>query len=177
VEHSIPPPELVRPWRTATLVATGIAGIELVLLVVAGMVLLGKSLAPEVHAAAKREALAPKHVATKTAGSAKPAAPPKAVAKLARGRTSVVVLNGNGVSGAAAEAATVVTARGYRIRQVGNAPRAGYPKTMVEYRPGYLGEARRFARDMNIGLVVPLDGMKPRQLHGAQIVMIIGAAR
>jgi hypothetical protein len=45
------------------------------------------------------------------------------------------------------------------------------------YRPGFTGEARRFARDLNLGLVSPLDGMKPAQLHGAQIVMILGASR
>ena len=51
VDHPVSSAELVRPWRTATMVATAVAGLELVLLVVAGIVLLGKSMAPDVHAA------------------------------------------------------------------------------------------------------------------------------
>jgi hypothetical protein len=178
VEHSVPQPELVRPWRTATLVATAIAGLELVLLIVAGIVLLGKSLAPRVHAAAQHRALAPKAAATKPPpAAAKTRRPPHVVAKLSRAQTKVFVLNGNGVQGAAAEAASLVEARGYRVKEVANAPHSGYAKTIVMYRPGFAGEAKRFARDLNLGLVEPLDGMKPAQLHGAQIVVILGAAR
>ena len=44
--------ELVRPWRTATLVAAGIAAVELALLVVAGLILVGRSIAPHAHSAA-----------------------------------------------------------------------------------------------------------------------------
>ena len=56
MDHPAPSSELARPWRTATLVATTVAGLELVLLVVAGIILLGKSLAPHVQAAAQRQA-------------------------------------------------------------------------------------------------------------------------
>ena len=177
MEHSAPSPELVRPWRTATIVATTIAGLELVLLVVAGMVLLGKSLAPHVHAAAERQALAPKPALTKPVPAAKPYRPPRTVATLSRAQTGVLVLNGNGVQGAAAEAASLVKARGYLVKEVGNAPRAGYARSIVMYRPGFEGEARRFARDLNLGLVEPLDGMKPAQLHGGQIVLLLGSSR
>jgi hypothetical protein len=169
-------PELVRPWRTATLVATSIAAIELVLLIVGGMVLLGKSLAPSGHAAT-HATVAPKAASVRKEAPPKPHKPARAVAKLPRSKTHVIVLNGNGVSGAAAQEASLVEARGYRIKKVGNAPRSGYAKTIVMYRPGFTGEARRFARDLNLGLVSPLDGMKPAQLHGAQIVMILGASR
>jgi LytR cell envelope-related transcriptional attenuator len=177
VDHTAPSTELVRPWRTATLVATAIAAIELALLIVCGIVLLGRSLAPHVHAAAERRALAPKRAVAKLPAAAKPARPVRVVARLPRAKTKVVVLNGNGVQGAAAEAASLVQARGYRIKQVGNAPHTGYPKTIVMYRPGFAGEAKRFARDLNLGLVEPLDGMKPRQLHGAQVLIILGASR
>ena len=57
MDHSAPSFELVRPWRTATLVATTIAGLELVLLIVFGIILLGRSLGPHVQAAAERQAL------------------------------------------------------------------------------------------------------------------------
>jgi hypothetical protein len=176
VEHSVSSPEFVRPWRTATLVATAIAGVELVLLVVAAMVLLGKSVAPHVHAAAARQALA-KPAKSRPAPAAKPTRPPHTIARVPRARIGVIVLNGNGVQGAAAEAAALVKKRGYPVKKVGNAPRTGYAKTSVFFAPGYAGEARRFAKDLNLGHVGPLDGMTPRQLHGARLVLLLGATR
>jgi len=173
-------PELVRPWRTATLVATAIAGVELVLLVVVGIVLLGKSLAPHVHAAAAHHALA---TAPAVASDPAPATTPKrshperVAATLSRGHTQVIVLNGNGVQGAAAQTAALVKARGYAVKQVGNAPRTGYARTMIMYRPGFRSEAVRFGRDLGTGAVSPLDGMTTAQLHGAHLVLIIGASR
>ena len=171
-------PELVRPWRTATIVATTIAALELLLLVVAGVVLLGKSLAPG-HAKTAQPARAAKasHKPAAAAKQPKPQHPKHVVAKLPRSKTSVIILNGNGVQGAAADEAALVEARGYRIKKVGNAAHTGYAKSLVMYRPGFAGEAKRFARDLNLGLVEPLDGLKPAALHGAQIVTIIGAAR
>ena len=176
MDHSAPLPELVRPWRTATLVATAVAAVELVLLIGAGMVLLGKSLTPGGHAATP-PAAARKAAPAHTEAAAKPHRPVRVVAKLPRARTNVIVLNGNGLQGAAAQQAALVEARGYRVKKVGNASRSGYAKTIVMYRPGFAGEARRFARDLHLGLVEPLDGMKPAQLHGAQILMILGASR
>jgi LytR cell envelope-related transcriptional attenuator len=179
VEHPVSSPELVRPWRTATLVATAIAGIELVLLIVAGMVLLGRSLAPHVHAAAQSRAHSSKPKPAAVAPhrpAAKPHHTSRAVALLPRARTGLLVLNGNGVSGAAASAASLATARGYLVKRVGNAPRSGYARSIVEYRPGYRAEALRFSRDLNVGVVSPLDGMRPAALHGAKIVLILGAS-
>jgi hypothetical protein len=176
VEHSVPPTELVRPWRTATLVATSIAGLELVLLVVAAMVLLGRSLAPQVHAAAVHRALTPKPVVVKRAPAPAPAHRRHVVVELPRAHTGVVVLNGNGVQGAAAGLASLVKARGYVVKEVGNAPQPA-AHTMVMFRPGFRREAARFGRDLNIGSVGPLDGMKPGQLHGAQVVVLLGVAR
>ena len=64
-------------------------------------------------------------------------------------RRSVLVLNGNGVQGAAAQAsAALVRARGYTVKEVGNAPRTGYARTIVMYRPGFRAEAVRFAHDL-----------------------------
>ena len=86
----------------------------------------------------------------------------------------MLVLNGNGVHGAAAGSAALIKARGYTVKKVGNAPHTGYARTMVMYRPGLRAEATRFARDLGIAVVAPLDGMKPAQLHGAQLVEILG---
>ncbi len=173
MDHSVPQLELVRPWRTATFVAAAVAALELVLLIVAGFVLLGRSLAPHAQSASTHRKAAT-HVATAPAASYRPA---PAVARLPRARTHVLVLNGNGVQGAAAQAAALVRARGYRVDRVGNAPRTGYAQSIVMYRPGFEGEGRRFGRDLGIPLVQPLDGMKPAQLRGAQVLLILGAAR
>lgn len=178
--------ELVRPWRTATLVAAGIAAVELVLLIVLGVVVLGRSLAPHVQAAATKAARESKHAATarakaKPAHAAKPK-PARTVHKarlLPRSKTGVIVLNGNGITGAAAQAATIVQARGYLVTATKNAPRTGYPRWHLMAAPGYAAEAVRFARDLDLARsrVGPLDGMTPRQLHGAKLVLILGTSR
>jgi LytR cell envelope-related transcriptional attenuator len=177
--------ELVRPWRTATLVASCVAGVELVLLVVLGIVLLGRSVAPHVRAAAARAASAPKHQKAHTASAsttkAKPAHlhPAHAARLLPRSKTSVLILNGNGINGAAAQAAGIVRSRGYAVTDTRNAPRTGYPTWRLMAAPGYAAEATRFARDLGLARsrIGPLDGMVPRQLHGAKLVLILGTSR
>ncbi len=98
-----------------------------------------------------------------------------AAAELPRRKVSVLVLNGNGRQGAAAATASRVSGRGYRIGGVANAPRTDFTRTLVMYRRGFEGEGRRLARDLGIGIVGPLDGMRPPQLHGAQAVVVVGA--
>jgi hypothetical protein len=159
----------VRPWRTATVLITAVAAVELVLLVVVGGALIAK---PE---PASGKTAAPKAVAATTKPVTRAQATKKAApAELPRRKVRVVVLNGNGRQGAAAAAAARVSGRGYRIGVVGNAPRHDYPRSLVMYRPGFEGEARRLARDLGVGVVGPLDGMRPAQLHGAHAVFILG---
>jgi hypothetical protein len=175
VDSFAPQVELIRPWRTATLVAATVAGVELVLLLIAGSVLLGRSLWPHVHAAAARAALETRHHATPV----KPVQQPPAVAKLPRSKTGILILNGNGVQGAAAEAATLVDTRGYPVVATQNAPRTGYPTWRLMAAPGYAGEAMRFAKDMDLprARVGPLDGLTVKQLHGAKLVLLLGISR
>lgn len=175
MESFAPRLELDRPWRTATIVAATVAGIELVLLLAAGSILLGRSLWPHVHSAAARAAVETKHHAP----AAEPARQRPAVAKLPRSKTGVLILNGNGVQGAAAEAATMVDARGYPVTATQNAPRTGYPTWRLMAAPGYAGEAVRFARDIDLprARVGPLDGMTVKQLHGAKLVLLLGISR
>jgi LytR cell envelope-related transcriptional attenuator len=173
-------PELaVQPWQRATLLFAVIAVLELVLLIVAGGALLAKphaahrttaQAAPVTRAAPRRATASAKANATKAA--AKPA--PAPAAELPRGKVKLVVLNGNGRQGAAAEAAAKVQRRGYHVGLVANAPRHDYPQTIVMYRRGFEGEGRRLARDLGVHVVGPLDGMTPPQLHGAQAVLILG---
>ena len=163
----------VQPWQRATLLLALVAALELVLLIVAGGALLAKPAASH-HAAAKTPH--PSAVAAKPAPRhAKPAAPVKhAAAQLPRRKVKLVVLNGNGRQGAAADAAARVEHRGYRIGLVGNAPHHDYPQTIVMYKRGFEGEGQRLARDLGVHVVSPLDGMRPAQLHGAQAVLILG---
>ena len=158
-------------WRSAAVVASLVASVELVLLIVTGSALLLRDGSPTPT----------RHVAATEASKAQTQATPTprrlhavAAPKLARGRVGVMVLNGNGRHGAAAAAASRVRHLGYRIRSVGNASRMSYSRSLVMYRPGYEGEGRRLARDLGIRLVSPLDGIRPAQLHGAQAVLIIG---
>ena len=93
---------------------------------------------------------------------------------LTRAQTSVLILNANGITGAAATEASRARARGYRVSGTGNAPLT-LGQSVVLYRPGNEPEAKRLARDEGIPLVGPLDGIKPRQLHGAQVAIVLGS--
>jgi len=169
VEHALQPSGPSghsHPWRTIAVVATGIAMLELVGLLIVAIALLAK---PVLHHA-QTEARA---AAAKPAVVKKPAAT-KVGPLLPRRRVSVTVLNGNGVSGAAAAEASRVRARGYKIGVVGNAPRGGYGRSIVMYRAGLNREGSRLAHDLGIGMASPLDGLHPRDLHGAKLAVVIG---
>jgi hypothetical protein len=153
------------PWRTIAVVATGVAMLELIGLLIVAIALLAK---PVLHHAQKEAQAAAAKPAAKT-----PAAP-KVGPLLPRRRVSVTVLNGNGVSGAAAAEASRVRARGYILGAVGNAPHGSYGQTMVMYRAARRGEALRLARDLRIGRVSPLDGLRRRDLNGAKLAVIVG---
>lgn len=157
------PPGSHHPWRTIAVVAAGIATLELVGLVVVGVALLAR---PVMHRA-QDEVTATAAAANAPATRVPHGLPP-------RGAVSVTVLNGNGVAGAAAAEASRVRARGYLIGEVGNAPRSGYGRSVVMYRGGRRGEALRLARDLGIRVVTPLDGLRPRDLLGAQLAVVVG---
>jgi hypothetical protein len=164
VEHAVPF-EAVRPWRTAAVVASGVAAVELVLLIVVGTVLLGRSVVS--HGA---------RAAAKPAASRPATTKPPRQAGLPRAKTRVVVLNGNGEAGAAAAEASAIRARGYKIGAVGNAPRPTQGPTLVMYRPGFAAEAHRLARDAGISIVTALDGLQPSSLRRAQLVVVLGSS-
>ena len=153
-------------WRTATIVVSALAALELAVLVAIGVTFLGKSVAHRVQHAALAQAAGVQPV-TKPGPPGKP--------RLTRDNTDVLVLNGGGVTGAAGIAADNLRARGYRITSVGNAKKqSGAAPTLVMYRPGYRAEAARLARDVHTPIVGPLDGMRPAALMGAQIVLVVG---
>lgn len=166
MEHSLP--RVGSPWRTATLVATAVAALELVLLLVLGIAFLAEPVSSQVRQAAEQQVLEP--VRPK-----RPAAFPTGKARLTRAETSVTVLNGNGRAGAAAESAEAVRRFGYAIGTVGNAPRTDFTRTMVMFREGYRAEAARLAQDLNVKIVGPLDGLRPADLLGAHVALVVGA--
>ena len=173
MDAPLPAPEaLIRPWRTATLVASLVAAVELVLLLAAAVLLLAKPLS---HAMERHAEAAAFKAPKKYAPIVKRVTQHVAAPRLIRDQTRVWVLNGNGRSGAAGTEAAKLSAVGYRVRGTANARRTDYATTVVMYRAGYQGDAKRLARDMKLKVVGPLDGLAPKALHGAQIVVLLGA--
>jgi hypothetical protein len=150
------------------MVAGAIAIVELVALIAIGAVHLAPQRA-RVTAAAAAVKTAPRTVAHVRHVSPVPPHPLRP-----RGRVSVLVLNGNGVQGAASSTAARLQAAGYRIGAATNAQRHDYARSMVMYVPGWVKEARRLARDTGVSLVAPVDGVGPAQLKGSQVVLILG---
>lgn len=160
METSLTMEAVVAPWRKATLVTAGIAIIEFTLVIALTAVLLGSN---DGRAAAATR----RHAKPRFAVDA-PGAP------LARPRTRVLVLNGNGQTGAAANAASHIRGLAYRVEGVANADRSNYRRSVVLYRSGRAAEAKRLAHDLGITLVGPLDGMGPRRLGRAHVAVILG---
>ena len=171
-----PPESLVRSWKTATIVASLVAAVELVLLLGAALLLLAKPLshAMQRHAEAAAAPPAVKHVKAATVKKVKRAHVP--VAKLPRSKVGVIVLNGNGRTGAAGDAAARLDSLHYLVRSTGNARRDDYASSVVMYRRGYEGEGARLARDLHIKIVGPLDGLSTKALHGGQLAVVLGAS-
>lgn len=170
MEHSHSFPQLRSPWRTATVIASAVAALELVLLVVLAVMLLAEPVSQHVRQAAQAKVFAP--VKAKPRPAAKT---PVGKPKLTRAETSVIVLNGNGRSGAAASSAEAVRRFGYTIGTVGNAPRSDFTRTLVMFRKGYRPEAVRLAKDLKLKIVGPLDGLRAKDMLGAHVALIVGS--
>jgi hypothetical protein len=166
---------MVRPWRLAAIAAAAFAAVELLLLVVVG----GALIAQPAKKGVTHPATAAKTKAVHAQAVHRPA-PVRAhravaASHLGRRQVRVLVLNGNGRQGAAAAAASRVSRRGYRIGGVANAPHMDFTRSLVMYRKGFEGEGRRLAHDMGVKIVGPLDGLRTAQLHGAHVVIVVGA--
>ena len=143
------------PWRTAGLV-TGLLAVTL--LVAGGLALALREQRPR---------------PVTGAGPARRATPPAPLRP--RSRVSVLVLNGDGVSGAAGGEATRLLGRGYRHAIPTDAPSLGYARSLVLFRPGWQREAERLARDARIATVAPLDGHVAPEYAHVPLVLILGA--
>jgi hypothetical protein len=161
--------EYADPWRRATLWVGAVAAVELVVLGVLGFALVGRPLARSLQHDARLAVTRAPAAVHRTPPSAPPPKP-----TLTRAQTSVLVLNGNGVAGAAAAEVQRLRVLGYAIGGAGNAARNDYAASIVMFRGGYRGEAVRLAHDVGARLVTPLDGMRTSQLHGAQVALIVG---
>jgi len=167
------PDALIRPWRTATLVASLVAAVELVLLLGAGFLLLAKPLAHAMQKHAAATAFGP--VTKHTASPVIPKQAPIGLPKLLRSQTGVFVFNGNGRSGAASSEASKLSNLNYLVPGTGNAKRQDYATTVVMFKKGFHAEGVRLARDLHVKIVGPLDGLTPSALRGAQLVIVLGA--
>jgi hypothetical protein len=87
----------------------------------------------------------------------------------------VLVLNGNGIQGAATREAAHLQGLGYRIGGAQNAVRHNYARSMVMYAPGWSKEARRLSRDTGIRMVAPADGMTRSALKASPLVLLLGS--
>jgi hypothetical protein len=165
------------PWRTATIVVGAIAAAELVALALIGGTHIAHLVRPAAHttAATAAKSAPAKHAATPATHVKTPAAPP-AHPIWPRSRVAVLVLNGNGVSGAAAAEASRIRILGYRVPAATNAPYHDYSRSMILFKPGFHTEARRLAHDAHIGLVAPIDGIRTAQLRGSKLVVILGGS-
>jgi hypothetical protein len=168
------------PWRTATLVASAVATIELLGLIVVGAFVLAH---PFRHAAKHTATTATKaadiHHAAPVHRHVVPVPAKVRVARVAphplraRSQVRVLVLNANGVQGAAHAEAARLQALGYPIGGASNAPSHQYAQSMVMFVPGYLKEARRLAHDAGIRLVAPVDGLTPSTLSASRLVVLL----
>ncbi len=92
-----------------------------------------------------------------------------------RSSISVLVLNGDGVEGAAGTTATALLTHGYRHAIPADAPNLAYARSLVLFRPGWQHEAERLGKDSRIATVAPLDGrVSPAYAH-IPLVVILGA--
>ncbi len=157
-------------WRRLSFTLGAIAVLEAVVILVAGIVLVAKPFAHHLRDAAIKQST-PSLDKTKTGPDS-----PAGKAKLTHRQTVVMVLNGNGRSGAAAAAAGRLRHIGYRIGTVGNARRADYPKSVIMYKRGYRPEAIRLAREMRVRIVGPLDGIRPKAMGRADVAYVVGAS-
>jgi hypothetical protein len=163
VEHALS--LSVSRWRAAALVVSALAALELVVLGAIGFKALARTVSRDVQTAALNKVAGPPPIKHH---------PVAGRPKLPRSETGVLVLNGNGIAGAAAAGADRVRGRGYVVTGVGNAETQGQTRTLVMYRGKFRPEALRLARDVHARLVSPLDGMRPSQLMGAQLVLVLG---
>ena len=167
------------PWRTATLVAAAIAAVELIGLIAIGGFVVAHPFRHHAKPAAAAAATVVHHAAPVVHRVVAPIPKKDRVGPITshplrpRASVRVLVLNANGVQGAAHAEAARLQGLGYAIGGASNAPSHHYARSMVMFIPGYLKEARRLARETGIRLVAPVDGLSRSALSGSRLVVLL----
>jgi hypothetical protein len=167
------------PWRTATLVASAIAAVELIGLIAVGGFVVAHPFRHHANAAAAPAVTVVHHAAPVVHRVVAPIPKKDRVGPIAsqplrpRAQVRVLVLNANGIQGAAHAEAARLQGLGYAIGGAANAPSHHYARSMVMFVPGYLKEARRLARETGIRLVAPVDGLSHSALSASRLVVLL----
>jgi len=170
VEH-VQPLQRPFPWRAAALVAVVLATAELAALVA----LDGGRLYHALHHPAAPPAVTGTEQTRPVAATGRVSSGQAPTTPLRpRSRISVLVLNGDGISGAAGAEATRLLAHGYGHARAANAAETNYARSVVLFRPGWEREAERLARDARAKVVSPLDGRLPAGSGHPELVLILG---
>ena len=162
-------------WRPTAVAVLGLATLELGVFIAVAVALLAR---PQTRTLSI-SVLPPVTRTIVVRSAPTPARPihrkPPVVPLLPRTRTSVLVLNGNGISGAAARAAQIVRSHGYPVTATADAPQTDYPRSVVMYKPGFAREAKRLGLDLKIPTLSRLDPFTVPGRTRAGLVVIVGA--
>jgi LytR cell envelope-related transcriptional attenuator len=113
---------------------------------------------------------------TQSAGPA--AQPPGAVAPVARGATTVAVLNDTRRPGVAGRFASVLARRGWKIGTVTNGPDQSLDSSCVDFTPGHSQAASIIAKQLGIYNVLPVsEDLKAAAGPDADVVVVVGTDR
>ena len=94
-----------------------------------------------------------------------------------KAEVTVAIFNASGVQGAAGvKTRGLLEAQGYSIGTIGNSPdgTADLAQTQIMYGDGNENIAWNVARDLDVDLAVPLDGLTSGQLGAADVAILVG---
>lgn len=84
---------------------------------------------------------------------------------------TLAIQNGSGVSGLAAQCATILSTRGFRVKSKGNANQFVYAKTFVVYHAGTQAKAQAVAAALPFATVIPRAG---KYAFKTDVLVVIG---
>ena len=148
--------------------ASSVAALRLVALVILGVVLLAKPVSEHVRQAAQARVLAPVKAkpsrATGRGAEAGPGGDVRDRPQRQRPRRSSRVERREGAQ--------------LRLYDRHGRERAAqrFTRTLVMYRKGYQAEGARLAKDLRVKIVGPLD-LRPADMLGAHVALVVGAGR
>ena len=160
------PHDLVRPWRRATVVASAVAAVELVLLLGLGAMLVAKPLSHAIEHQA---------VASASRPAATVSAPPKKVQAgdppHARARRQGAAAQPRADHGPERQRpgrrrrdqAGRLQHLGYKIAGTANARRQDYASSVVMYVAGFRAEGLRLGKDLGVKVVAPARRGRPQR--------------